>query len=75
MLDENGEPMLDENGEPIEVSHSSYGWGNDFEIEIYSVKQREADATLELINSVSGIYYYDSNLMNIITEETAPYFA
>lgn len=74
-LDEEGNPVLDENGEPIEESHSSYGWGNDFEMQIYSVKQREADLTLQLINSVDGIYYYNSSLMSIVMEETAPYFA
>lgn len=74
-LDEEGNPVLDENGEPIEESHHSYGWGDDFELSVYSVKQREADAILQLINSVDGIYYYNSSLMDIIMEETAPYFA
>ena len=74
-LDEEGNPVLDESGEPIEVSHHSYGWGDDFEMYIYSVKQEEADSLLKLINSVDGIYQYNSSLMNIITEETAPYFA
>ncbi|MBD5511432.1 MAG: extracellular solute-binding protein [Lachnospiraceae bacterium] len=74
-LDEEGNPVLDENGEPIEVSHHSYGWGDDFEMYIYSVKQEEADSLLKLINSVDGIYQYNSSLMSIIEEETAPYFA
>ncbi len=74
-LDENGEPVLDENGEPIEESHHSYGWGDDFEINIYSVTQQEADSILKLIGQVDGIYYYNESLMSIITEETAPYFA
>ena len=74
-LDEEGNPVLDENGEPIELSHSSYGWGNDFEVDIYSVTQQEADSIWKLIGQVDGIYYYNESLMSIITEETAPYFA
>ncbi len=44
-------------------------------MDIYSVKQEEADSLLRLINSVDGIYQYNNSLMSIITEETAPYFA
>lgn len=78
-LDEEGNPVLDENGEPIQISHHSYGWaggsGESFDLEIFAVSQSEADSIRKLIDSVDGIYQYNSSLMNIITEETEPYFA
>ncbi|MBQ7780940.1 MAG: extracellular solute-binding protein [Lachnospiraceae bacterium] len=71
--DENGEIALDKNGEPIEVSNYGYGWG-DFEMEVYSVSQEEADKTLETINRIDGVFNYNEQLMAILEEETAPYF-
>lgn len=73
-LDENGEVMLDENGEPIEVSHYSYGY-DDVTFEIYAVTEEEAESLENIIDSVDHAFSYDDSLLNIIGEETAPYFA
>lgn len=73
-LDENGNIMLDENGNPVEISHSSYGWGDDIEIEVYSVTQEEADNIWKVISRIGGVMSYNEQLMNIVTEEAAPYF-
>lgn len=72
--DENGELLLDENGEPIEISSYGYGWG-DFSLDVYAVSEREADNIWKTINSIDGIYHYDEELMAILEEEVAPYFA
>lgn len=73
-LDENGNTVLDENGNPIEVSNSSYGWGDDIEIEVYSVTREEADNIWKVISRIGGVMSYNEQLMNIVTEEAAPYF-
>ncbi|MBQ9135437.1 MAG: extracellular solute-binding protein [Lachnospiraceae bacterium] len=68
-----GEIVLDDNGEPVEMSNYSYGWG-DFQMDVYSVSQEEADKTLETINRIDGVFNYNEQLMAILEEETAPYF-
>lgn len=68
-----GNILLDEEGNPVEISSSGYGWGDDINIDIYSVKQEEADAIWEIINQINGTMKYNTQLMNIIEEEAAPF--
>ncbi len=74
LLDETGEIVLDEEGCPIEVSNYSYSWG-DFEMDIYAVSEDEAAKMMDTINRIDGAYSYNEQLMAIIEEESAPYFA
>lgn len=72
-----GNLIYDEDGNPIEQSNSSYGWGGygeQINIDIYSVTQEEADNLWEVICNIGGIYGMDRNLYAIIEEEVAPYF-
>ena len=62
-----------ETGEQVEQSKGGWGWGS-LNIEIYALTQEEADAIVEVINSVDKIYSYDTDIMNIVTEECAAYF-
>jgi len=64
----------DENGEQVEISKGSWGWEDDQIIEIYALKQEEADRILELINSVQSMAGYDEEIYNIIVDQTAAYF-
>jgi ABC-type glycerol-3-phosphate transport system substrate-binding protein len=64
-----------ETGEQVEVSNHGYSIGNDFEVQIYSLKQEELDAFMALYENCTGIYTYDQEIMDIIREECAPFFA
>lgn len=71
---ETGEPMIDpETGEKVEVSQGGYGWGS-LMIDIYAIKQEQADKIVNVINSINNVYSYDEDIMNIIQEEAAAYF-
>lgn len=64
----------DENGEQVESMKTSWGY-NDFNIDIYAATQEEIDtvwALLKSANKISGSV--DEQLINIITEETEPFF-
>ena len=64
-----------ETGEQVEQSNMGYGIGNDFSVDIYSMKQEEYDAFLKLYNNVKTVYSYDTEIMNIILEECEFFFA
>jgi len=64
-----------ETGEQVEQSTMGYGIGNDFQVDIYAMKQPEYDAFLKLYNSVKTVYSYDQEIMNIILEECEFFFA
>ena len=68
-----GNVLLDEEGNTMEVSNCTYGWVDGITIDIYSVKQEEVDAIWQIINQISGTMNYDTQLMNIIEEEAAPF--
>lgn len=74
LMDMDGNLLLDENGDPQEYSTSAYGYGDDIMIEVYAVKQEEADAIWQVIERINGRMKYNTQLMNIILEEVAPYF-
>ena len=70
-----GQPAIDpETGEKIEISNHGYGIGNDFSIEIYSMKQEEYDALMALYERCSSVYSSDQEIMDIIMEEAAAFF-
>lgn len=73
--DENGNYILDENGKKIEVSRGGMSTGS-LEIQFYALKQAEADQVLALINGTARVMdQSDDELLKIITQDTAPYFA
>ena len=63
----------DENGKLVEYDQMYYV--GDVEIKITPMTQAEIDEVLKFVKSVEQPYSYDQNLINIINEETAPYFA
>lgn len=73
VTDENGEPMLDEQGNQIRESKG--GWSsNDFSVEYYGATQEQVDAIMALIDVAKPAAENDSQILNIVTEEAAPYF-
>lgn len=64
-----------ETGEQVEVSNSGYGIGDDFMLDVYSMKQHEFDAFWQLYENCNNVYSYDEDVMEIILEECEPFFA
>lgn len=73
-LDMTPDYFEDEDGNKTENAKTSWGW-DDFQMEIMAATQEEVDAVRNLIESaekVSGSV--DDQLINIITEESEPFF-
>ena len=88
-LDENGEQVdWDEDGEPdkmcigtyevVENGESSYETMENGETvykDVYALTQEDIDQILGVINSTRSVYDYDQEILDIITDEVAAYFA
>ncbi|MCM1044522.1 MAG: extracellular solute-binding protein [Candidatus Gastranaerophilales bacterium] len=73
--DENGDPYLDEDGNPIEIGVGggmSYGG---WEFSYHRVTEEEIELVKALMNEAKPVVSVDDTIINIITEEAAPYFA
>ena len=67
------ETYIDENGVEVEFQNTYYIGG--MEIEIPPMTQQEVDELKAILYSFTNTYNYDENLIQIVQEETAPYFA
>lgn len=67
------ETYTDENGNEVEFEETYYMGG--MEITIPPMTQQEADELKGLLYSFTNVYNYNENLIQIIQEEAAPYFA
>lgn len=56
-------------------SGGSTAVAEDGAIHIYALSQAQADQILSLVESTQSLYGYDEDIMSIITDETAAYFA
>lgn len=78
-LDENGEQVdWDEDGEPDKMSIGSYEVVENGEStwqEVYALTQEDIDQILSVINSATGIVDYDDEILSIVSDEVAAYFA
>lgn len=73
-MDMTPEYYEDENGNQVEQMKTSWGY-DDFSIDIYAAKQEEIDAVRQIIESAERTAgSVNEELVNIITEETAPFF-
>ncbi|TCL55651.1 ABC-type glycerol-3-phosphate transport system substrate-binding protein [Kineothrix alysoides] len=63
----------DENGKIVEYDQTYIVGG--MEMPITPMTQEEIDEVLAVVKTIDKPYSYDQNLINIISEETAPYFA
>jgi ABC-type glycerol-3-phosphate transport system substrate-binding protein len=64
---------MDENGEKQEYDQSFYI--NDEEIKVPVLTQEQTDYIKNYILSVDKAYYYNNDVMNIVTEEAEAYFS
>jgi ABC-type glycerol-3-phosphate transport system substrate-binding protein len=62
-------------GEQVEQSKGSWGWDRDLMVEMYALTQEEADQILDLIDSTNRVYAYDQEIFDIISDDTAAFFA
>ena len=74
VTDEDGNPILDARGNPIPVVLYTIGFFNET-VDVYAVTPKQYQAVCDLINQTKSVFTFDENLMNILTEETAAYFA
>lgn len=74
VTDEDGNPILDASGNPIPVVLYTIGFFNET-VDVYAVTPEQYQAVCDLINQTKSVFTFDENLMNILTEETAAYFA
>ena len=78
-LDENGEQVdWDGDGEPDKAVRGSYETMENGETvykDVYALTQEDIDQILGVINSTSSVYDYDQEILDIITDEVAAYFA
>ena len=78
-LDENGEQVdWDGDGEPDKAIRGSYETMENGETvykDVYALTQEELDQILGVINNTHSVYDYDQEILDIITDEVAAYFA
>ena len=78
-LDENGEQVdWDGDGEPDKVIRGGYETMENGETvykDVYALTQEELDQILGVINNTHSVYDYDQEILDIITDEVAAYFA
>ena len=78
-LDENGEQVdWDGDGEPDKAVRGSYETMENGETvykDVYALTQEELDQILGVINNTHSVYDYDQEILDIITDEVAAYFA
>ena len=78
-MDENGEQVdWDGDGEPDKAVRGSYETMENGETvykDVYALTQEDVDQILGVINSTSSVYDYDQEILDIITDEVAAYFA
>ena len=63
---------IDENGEKVEYNDTYYIGG--MEITLDPLTSEDCDRVRSFLESAEDIYSYDTAIMNIVYEETAPYF-
>ena len=73
--DADGNQILDDDANPIPISSGGMSYGNEPMIELYAVTQEQYDAVLALIDSTTTFVDYDQNVLDIISDEAAGYFA
>ncbi len=78
-LDENGEQVdWDGDGEPDKAIRGSYETMENGETvykDVYALTQEDIDQILGVINSTRSVYDYDQEILDIIADEVAAYFA
>lgn len=73
MMNPDGSYVLDENGDKIEYTNTWYMGGT--EVQIGALKQEEADQILALIESLDRVMSEDSELIQMVIDDSEAFFA
>ena len=76
--DENGNTVdWDEDGQPDKATKGGYEAldGNGEYVYVYALTQADVDQIEAIINATTSVYDYDQEILDIVTEEVAAYFA
>lgn len=73
--DSEGNYVLDENGQKIVEPKASYWFEDDRTYNIDVFTQEQIDQVMDLYNKTNLVMTYDQNILDIVKEETAGYFA
>ena len=68
----------DDDGEPDKASKGGYQTVENGETvwkDVYALTQEDVDQILGIISATTSVYEYDTEILNIITDEVAAYFA
>ena len=68
----------DGDGEPDKASKGGYQTVENGETvwkDVYALTQEDVDQILGIISATTSVYEYDTEILNIITDEVAAYFA
>lgn len=68
--DEDGEPDKQSKGSYQVLEGDTYVW-----YEVYALTQEDIDQIYAIIDGTTGLYTYDEEIMDIVAEEAAAYFA
>ena len=78
-LDENGNTVdWDEDGQPDKMTKGSYEVienGESTYKDVYALTQADVDQIMSVINNTTSVYDYDQEILSIVTDEAAAYFA
>ena len=78
LYDENGNTVdWDEDGQPDKSSKGGYEAldGSGEYIQVYALTQADVDQIEAIINATTSVYDYDQEILDIVTQEVAAYFA
>ena len=73
--DMDGNYVLDEDGNKIELSHGGMGWGEGDFVEFYALKPEQVARVEELIKNTTRVFDYDNEILDIVNEQSAAFFA
>ena len=68
------EKYTDDFGQEIEPLNSGYGF-DDYEVEIVPLTDKQVEMYRDIVSRVDREYNYNTEIMNIIDEEAAAFFA
>lgn len=69
-----GNYLLDENGDRIMIAKGTFWTDNNNYVDYYAMTQEQADKLIALIDSIDCSYEYDSELIELITDQATAFF-
>ena len=74
VTDENGEQILGSDGKPIRIIKYTIGFFSET-VDVYAVTPEQYQIVCNLIDSTHSLYSFDQDILDIVAEECAAFFA